>query len=149
MAAAALPVPSSSGVSGRMSRQRRRDTAPELAIRKLLHAYGLRFRVTLPIPGMPRRSIDIAFTKARVAVFVDGCFWHVCPVHATSPAANSQWWAAKLATNQARDIATNDHLAALGWTVVRVWEHEDRTAAAERILRTVRASRTEREHRTR
>jgi DNA mismatch endonuclease, patch repair protein len=143
MAPAELPVPSSPGVSGRMSRQRRRDTDPELAIRKLLHASGLRFRVTLPIPGMPRRSIDIAFTKAKVAVFVDGCFWHVCPEHATSPAANSAWWAKKLTTNQARDISTNEHLRELGWDVVRIWEHEDPVAAAERITEQVRDGRTD------
>jgi DNA mismatch endonuclease (patch repair protein) len=91
---------------------------------------------------MPRRSIDVAFTKARVAVFVDGCFWHVCPVHATSPAANSEWWATKLATNRARDIATNEHLNKLGWRVVRIWEHEDPASAAERILEVVRPGTT-------
>ncbi|MEU4155935.1 very short patch repair endonuclease [Actinoplanes sp. NPDC026670] len=138
MAANQRPVPSSVGVSGRMSRQRRRDTAPEVQIRRLLHAAGLRFRVTWPIPGMPRRSMDIAFTKARVAVFVDGCFWHVCPEHATMPAANSEWWAEKLGKNQTRDLATNAHLKAAGWTIVRVWEHEDPRAAADRIQAVVR-----------
>ena len=138
VAAAELPVPSSSGVSGRMSRQRRRDTEPEVLIRKLLHAWGLRFRVTLPVPGMARRSIDIAFPKARVAVFVDGCFWHVCPEHRTSPAANSQWWSNKLEKNQARDLATTQHLAELGWTVIRIWEHEDPLAAAEKVRVVVR-----------
>lgn len=120
-----------------MSRQRRRDTKPEVSIRKLLHARGLRFRVTLPIPGMPRRSIDIAFTRARVAVFVDGCFWHACPEHRTSPTANAAWWATKLQTNQARDLATNTHLASLGWRVVRIWEHEDPATAAARIAEEV------------
>ena len=143
VAATGVPVPSSPGVSDRMSRQRRRDTRPEVAIRKLLHARGLRFRVTLPVPGMTRRSIDIAFTKARVAVFVDGCFWHVCPVHATSPAANSQWWADKLAKNQARDVATDQHLRDLGWTVVRIWEHEDPEVAAEKIRDLVRPGRSD------
>jgi DNA mismatch endonuclease (patch repair protein) len=122
-----------------MSRQRRKNTEPEVAIRKILHSMGLRFRVTVPIPGMPRRTIDIAFTRARVAVFVDGCFWHVCPEHATSPAANSQWWSNKLSTNQARDAATNEHLASIGWQVVRIWEHEDPTTAAERIAGAVRS----------
>jgi DNA mismatch endonuclease (patch repair protein) len=139
MPKAHLPTASSVTVSGRMSRQRRRDTAPEVAIRKLLHAMGLRFRVTLPVPGMPRRTMDIAFTRARVAVFVDGCFWHVCPEHATKPAANSQWWAEKLAKNQMRDVATNEHLAASGWDVVRIWEHEDPVDAAVRIAAEVRA----------
>ncbi|TDO39737.1 very short patch repair endonuclease [Paractinoplanes brasiliensis] len=138
MAANELPVPSSAGVSNRMSRQRRRDTEPEVIIRKLLHAWGLRFRVTLPVPGMKRRSIDIAFPRAKVAVFVDGCFWHVCPEHQTSPAANSEWWATKLAKNQARDVATTEHLRELGWTVVRIWEHEDPQAAAEKVRDVVR-----------
>ncbi|MCU7722287.1 very short patch repair endonuclease [Actinoplanes sp. KI2] len=122
-----------------MSRQRRRNTQPEVAIRKRLHAMGLRFRVTMPIPGMPRRTMDIAFTRARVAVFVDGCFWHVCPEHATRPAANSDWWFRKLTGNQARDVATNDHLAALGWRVVRIWEHENPAEAADRIAAVVRS----------
>jgi DNA mismatch endonuclease (patch repair protein) len=116
-----------------MSRQRRRDTKPEVAIRKLLHARGFRFRVTLPIPGMPRRSIDIAFTRARVAVFVDGCFWHSCPEHRTQPVANSAWWSAKLETNRLRDQATSAHLTSLGWRVIRIWEHEDPIAATARI----------------
>ncbi|MFF5295335.1 very short patch repair endonuclease [Paractinoplanes globisporus] len=138
MPEAHLAIPSSASVSGRMSRQRRRDTQPEVAIRKRLHAMGLRFRVTMPIPGMPRRTMDIAFTRARVAVFVDGCFWHVCPQHATSPASNSDWWFRKLTTNQARDVATNAHLTALGWQVVRVWEHEEPAEAAARIAAVVR-----------
>ena len=122
-----------------MSRQRRRDTKPEVAIRKLLHSWGLRFRVTWPIPGMPRRTADIAFTKARVAVFVDGCFWHVCPEHQTHPASNAEWWEEKLAKNQARDIATNEHLSGLGWHVVRIWEHEDPLSAAGRIRSAINA----------
>ncbi|WP_305787363.1 very short patch repair endonuclease [Symbioplanes lichenis] len=139
MPATSGPVPSSITVSGRMSRQRRRDTDPEVAIRRLLHAKGLRFRVTHPVPDMPRRTMDVAFTRARVAVFVDGCFWHVCPQHATRPASNSTWWAEKLAKNQARDIATNEHLVERGWQVVRVWEHEDPAEAAERVAVAVRA----------
>jgi DNA mismatch endonuclease (patch repair protein) len=139
MAEAQLPIPSSVSVSGRMSRQRRQDTRPEVAIRKLLHAMGLRYRVTVPIPGMPRRTMDIAFTRAHVAVFVDGCFWHVCPEHATSPASNSDWWTRKLTKNQSRDQATNEHLVALGWQVVRIWEHEDPVAAAGRIAAVVRS----------
>jgi DNA mismatch endonuclease (patch repair protein) len=121
-----------------MSKQRRRDTAPEVQIRRLLHAAGLRFRVTMPVPGMTRRSIDVAFTRVKVAVFVDGCFWHLCPEHATSPASNSEWWAAKLAKNRSRDLATNTHLESEGWTVVRVWEHEDPARAAARIIAIVR-----------
>jgi DNA mismatch endonuclease (patch repair protein) len=123
----------------RMSRQRRRDTAPELAIRRLLHARGLRYRVAWRIPGMPRRTVDIAFTRARIAVFVDGCFWHSCPIHRTSPASNHTWWAMKLAANQERDAATDRHLTELGWRVLRIWEHEDPAVAAARIAKQVAA----------
>lgn len=130
---AQLPVPSSSGVSRRMSRQRRRDTAPEITIRQRLHAQGYRYRVAWPIPGLRRRTVDIAFTRARVAVFIDGCFWHSCPQHKTSPAANSDWWAKKLETNRLRDSETNAHLETLGWCVLRIWEHESPADAVARI----------------
>ncbi|WP_189176224.1 very short patch repair endonuclease [Streptomyces lasiicapitis] len=118
-----------------MSRQGSRDTAPEIAVRRLLHAAGLRYRVNVPVPGMPRRTIDIAFAKARIAVFMDGCFWHGCPDHATSPKANAEWWRAKLDKNMARDRETSRHLEAAGWTVLRFWEHErpeDVAAAVDR-----------------
>jgi DNA mismatch endonuclease (patch repair protein) len=122
-----------------MAKQARKDTAPEVALRRLLHAAGLRFRVGLPVPGMPRRSIDIAFTRVKVAVFVDGCFWHSCPQHATKPAANDAWWARKLAGNVERDAATTAHLEAAGWRVIRVWEHEAPVEVAEELLRVVRS----------
>jgi DNA mismatch endonuclease (patch repair protein) len=131
-------VPSSNAVSARMSRQKRQDTGPELAIRRMLHAIGLRYRVAWRIPGMPRRSIDIAFTRFKVAVFVDGCFWHSCPVHRTSPAANGAWWANKLETNRLRDATTDAHLASSGWTVVRIWEHEKPVDAVDRIAEALR-----------
>jgi DNA mismatch endonuclease, patch repair protein len=121
-----------------MSRQRRRDTAPEIALRRQLHARGLRYRVAWPIPGLSRRTVDIAFTRARLAVFVDGCFWHSCPEHATYPSANGAWWAAKLAANQQRDRTTTEHLEASGWTVVRIWEHEDPYQVASRLEDLVR-----------
>ncbi|GAA3745537.1 very short patch repair endonuclease [Micromonospora maritima] len=127
------PVPSSPDVSRRMSRQRRRDTAPEISIRQLLHAQGYRYRVAWPIPGLRRRTVDIAFTRARVAIFIDGCFWHSCPEHKTSPAANGDWWSAKLETNRVRDSETNAHLEALGWSVLRIWEHEPPADAVARI----------------
>jgi DNA mismatch endonuclease (patch repair protein) len=128
-----LPVPSSVAVSTRMSKQRRRDTASEVAIRQLLHAAGRRYRVAWPIPGLRRRNLDIAFTRAKVAVFVDGCFWHSCPQHRTSPVSNGSWWSEKLAKNQARDVTTDEHFRTLGWSVVRVWEHERPAEAAVRI----------------
>ncbi|MGW5424336.1 very short patch repair endonuclease [Streptomyces sp. NPDC003943] len=119
-----------------MSLQSSRDTAPEVAVRKLLHAAGLRFRVNVPVPGMPRRTIDIAWGKAKIAVFLDGCFWHGCPQHATQPKANAEWWRAKLDKNMARDLETTRHLEARGWTVLRFWEHEDPATIAELVTHT-------------
>ncbi|MFG2945528.1 very short patch repair endonuclease [Streptomyces adustus] len=116
-----------------MSRQGSRDTAPEVAVRRLLHAAGLRYRVNVPVPGMPRRTIDIAFTKAKVAIFLDGCFWHGCPEHATHPKANAEWWRKKLDRNMSRDTETTEHLAASGWTVLRFWEHESAVDVARTI----------------
>ena len=144
MPAAVPPHPgaSSEQVSARMSRAPRRETAPELALRRSLHAAGHRFRVVHPVPGNRRRTIDVAFTRARLAVFVDGCFWHGCPVHGTQPRANGQWWAAKLAANRARDVDTDRLLHEAGWSVVRIWEHEDvgtATALVEAALREARA----------
>lgn len=121
-------------VTRRMSLQARRDTRPELAIRSMLHAAGLRFRVSYPVPELSRCSIDIAFTRRRVAVFVDGCFWHLCPDHGTQPKANGSRWAAKLAANQSRDRRVDAKLAEHGWRVLRIWEHEDVSAASSRIL---------------
>jgi len=117
--------PGSSGesVSARMSRARRRDTAPELALRRALHAAGLRFRVVYPVPGNRRRTIDIAFPRRRLAVFVDGCFWHGCPEHGTKPGSNSAWWQEKIRTNRERDRDTDRLLADAGWAVLRLWEH--------------------------
>ena len=121
-----------------MSRQLTRDTVPELAIRRVLHAAGLRYRVNLQVLPKLRRRADIVFTRRKVAVFVDGCFWHGCPEHATKPKANAAWWGEKLARNVARDRETDRVLVDSGWTVVRVWEHEDPKGAAERIGAIVR-----------
>lgn len=129
------PLPSSAAVSLRMQRQRRSSTDPELALRRLLHAAGYRYRVDFKVPGMRRRTIDIAFTRRRVAVFVDGCFWHSCPEHATQPRSNADWWRQKLATNVARDRETDALLTAMGWSVVRVWEHEAVEVALARVVR--------------
>ncbi|MFJ8883677.1 very short patch repair endonuclease [Streptomyces sp. NPDC102402] len=134
--------PSSPGVSARMSRQARRDTAPEVAVRKLLHASGYRYRLNERVPGMSRRTIDIAFTRAKVAVMIDGCFWHGCPEHATQPKANSEWWRNKLDRNMARDVETTEHLTAAGWTVLRFWEHQPATTVAERVATAVDHART-------
>ncbi|MGA4985373.1 very short patch repair endonuclease [Streptomyces cellulosae] len=120
-----------------MSRQNRRDTAPEVAVRRILHAGGLRYRVNVPVPGMPRRTIDIVFPKAKVAVFLDGCFWHGCPQHATSPKSNAEWWRTKLGKNVARDAETTEHLTQEGWTVLRFWEHEPPGEVAAAVRATV------------
>lgn len=130
-------VPSSPGVSARMSRQVSRDTAPEIAVRRLLHAAGMRYRVNVPVPGMRRRTIDIVFSRAKVAVFLDGCFWHGCPQHATRPKSNAEWWRTKLDRNMARDLETTEHLRSLGWTVLRFWEHADPASVAEEVRATV------------
>ncbi|WP_031478429.1 very short patch repair endonuclease [Streptomyces bicolor] len=116
-----------------MSRQNSRDTTPEVAVRKILHAAGLRYRVNVPVPGMPRRTIDIVFPKAKVAIFLDGCFWHGCPEHATQPKANAEWWRTKLGKNMTRDQETTEHLRAEGWTVLRYWEHEVPDRVAEDV----------------
>ncbi|MFI8435883.1 very short patch repair endonuclease [Streptomyces sp. NPDC079020] len=139
--------PSSPDVSARMSRQASRDTAPEVAVRKLLHAEGYRFRVNVRVPDMPRRTIDIAFTRAKVAVMIDGCFWHGCPVHATQPKSNAQWWRDKLDRNMARDLETTEHLASAGWTVLRFWEHEPPAGAAEKVAAAVERERQARQTR--
>ncbi|MER5770236.1 very short patch repair endonuclease [Streptomyces sp. NPDC001985] len=131
-------IPSSPGVSERMRRQSSRDTKCEIEVRKLLHANGLRYRVHVPVPGIPRRNIDVAFRPVKVAVFLDGCFWHGCPQHATRPAANASSWSRKLDGNMARDRATTAHLEAQGWTVLRFWEHEAPEEVAARVARTVR-----------
>ncbi|CAM3022757.1 very short patch repair endonuclease [Prescottella defluvii] len=119
--------------SARMRAQRRRDTAPEIALRRELHRRGARFFVDrAPLPGLRRRA-DLVFPRRRIAVYVDGCFWHRCPQHATAPKNNAQWWADKLAANVIRDRDTDARLAAAGWTVVRIWEHEDPANAADRV----------------
>jgi DNA mismatch endonuclease (patch repair protein) len=116
-----------------MARQRSRDTGPELAVRQRLHALGYRYRVDhRPLPELRARG-DLVFTRARVVVFVDGCFWHRCPEHGTSPRANAPYWRAKLDRNVARDRRNDAALAAAGWTVVRVWEHEPPEDAAARV----------------
>lgn len=138
--AAVVVTPSSAAVSARMSRHPRRDTRPELALRRGLHAAGHRYRVHYPVPGKPRRTIDIAFTRKRLALFVDGCFWHGCPEHGGIPSANSEWWREKLLKNKSRDANTDEHLRGLGWRVIRVWEHEGVGEALHRLQDVTRAS---------
>jgi DNA mismatch endonuclease (patch repair protein) len=116
-----------------MQATRQSGTAAELALRRELHRRGHRYRVDLtPLPGLRRRA-DIAFPRAHVAVFVDGCFWHSCPEHATVPKNNRDWWQTKLAGNVDRDRDTDRRLTQSGWIVLRVWEHEPASEAADRI----------------
>ena len=135
----ARPDPPSPAKSAQMSRVRNRHTAPELAIRRVLHRRGLRYRTDMPVLDIGRTRPDIVFTRVQVAVFVDGCFWHRCPDHASFPKANADWWREKLDTNVRRDRAIDEALAEAGWLVIRIWEHEDPTEAADRIESIVRS----------
>lgn len=120
-----------------MQSNRGRDTKPELALRSAAHALGLRYRVSArPLPDV-RRTADLVFSSARVAVFLDGCFWHGCPEHHTVAATNASFWAEKVLTNRARDRDTDRKLADAGWTSIRVWEHEDPQQAAAEIRKIV------------
>ena len=118
-----------------MKGNRKRDTRPEVALRSVLHRAGLRYRCDYPVRVRGRRPVrvDIAFTRARVAVFVDGCFWHCCPEHSNVPRVNRSYWEPKLARNVQRDAETETALAALGWKTIRAWEHEDPAVAADRV----------------
>lgn len=124
-----------------MKRVRRRDTGPELRLRSELHRRGLRFRVDVPVPFLPRHRADVVFGPAKVVVFVDGCFWHGCPLHGSTPKANAAWWKAKVERVRRRDARTDEAYWEHGWRVVRVWEHEDVLAAADRVQRAVGARR--------
>ncbi len=128
---------SSPAVRTVMQANRKRDTGPEKAVRRAVHRLGLRFRVAArAIPSVPRTA-DLVFRGAQVAVFVDGCFWHACPAHFKPPATNVGYWGPKIERNRARDTTVDQLLAQQGWTVVRVWEHEEPTVAAERIAQIV------------
>lgn len=135
------PSATSAAVSRSMVANRRRDTSPELKLRSELHARGWRFRVDQRLatgsPAKPRP--DLVFTRRKVAVFVDGCFWHCCPEHGSVPKSNRDYWLPKLARNVQRDQRNTAALCADGWTVVRVWEHEllpEAVARVEAALRT-------------
>ncbi|WP_434447609.1 very short patch repair endonuclease [Lentzea sp. E54] len=126
-------LPSTDDTRARMSRQRSRDTSAEMLLRRELHRVGLRYRVhRRPLPNV-RREADVVFGPAKVAVFVDGCFWHGCPEHATWPKRNSDFWRTKIEKNRSRDAETDRLLAEAGWMSLRVWEHEDAVTAATRI----------------
>lgn len=110
-----------------------RDTSAELELRRELHRRGFRYRVDEPIVGVTRGRPDLVFPTERVAVFVDGCFWHSCPDHATVPMANREWWIEKLRMNAVRDLRHTEELTRAGWTVIRLWEHQNAILAADEI----------------
>ncbi|MEU5108900.1 very short patch repair endonuclease [Streptomyces sp. NPDC021354] len=123
---------------------RSRDTKPERLIRRLVHAQGFRYRVAArPLPDL-RRTADMVFRPAKVAVFIDGCYWHGCPEHYVAPRTNSGYWSSKVTTNVARDRDTDQRLAEAGWTVLRFWEHESPDACALTIAATVSKLRSDR-----
>ncbi|MEW2587974.1 very short patch repair endonuclease [Streptomyces virginiae] len=129
---------SSPSVRAVMRGNRSKDTRPELRLRSLLHKQGLRYRVgTRPLPDL-RRTADVIFPKPKVAVFVDGCYWHGCPEHLRESRKNAEFWSSKIEGNRTRDAETDRLLGEAGWTVVRVWEHEDPVDACARIEGLVR-----------
>lgn len=134
----AYPHPTSPAVTAAMKGNRRADTKPELALRSALHAQGLRFRkdFLLRTSAGSRVKADIVFTRNRIAVFVDGCFWHGCPDHGNTPKFNTAYWGPKLARNRERDRRVSKELEADGWSVIRVWEHVPVRQAVERITKT-------------
>ncbi|MFI6888518.1 very short patch repair endonuclease [Streptosporangium canum] len=132
---------SSEAVRASMRSNKGRDTKPELALRRAVHALGLRYRVAVrPLTGV-RRTADLVFPRLRVAVFLDGCFWHGCPEHHSVAKTNAAYWAEKVRRNRERDAETDLALAEAGWAVIRVWEHEDPVEAAQRVEAVVRAAR--------
>jgi len=138
---------SSAATRASMLGNRSRDTRPERALRSAVHALGLRYRVaTRPLAGF-RRTADLVFPRERVAVFLDGCYWHGCPTHASTRVSNAEYWTKKIELNQLRDQETNEHLSDAGWVVVRVWEHEPVDSAARRVEDAVGTRR--KEHRAR
>lgn len=129
---------SNEGVRRSMKSNRGKDTKLELRVRRALHARGLRYRLQRKVPGSTRRTIDIAFPRQRVAVFIDGCFWHGCPVHHTVSKTNASFWADKVRRNRARDADTDQLLADHGWTSARFWEHQSTEEIVEEVVRLVR-----------
>lgn len=133
MTASTKVAPSSAEARRRMQRVRQKNTSAESALRRELHARGLRYRIHVPVLAKPRRVADVAFSGLRVAIFVDGCFWHGCPQHATWPKENAEFWRAKILANQQRDRDTDERLRAEGWKVVRAWAHEPPERVAAKV----------------
>jgi len=116
-----------------MARVKQKNTSAEVSLRRELFRAGLRYRLDFVVLSKPRRVADIAFPKLRIAVFVDGCFWHGCPVHGTWPKQNAEFWWQKIEANVRRDADSNDRLRAAGWQVLRFWEHDEPAGAAEAV----------------
>lgn len=133
--------PSSPEASRRMAKVRQKGTEAEIKLRRELYRSGLRYRVDYLVLKRPRRVADVAFPKLRIAVFVDGCFWHGCPEHATWPKRNADFWRQKIETNRARDADTDARLQAIDWMVLRIWEHESPVAAAETVTKLIAKAR--------
>ena len=131
------PRPSDAATELRMRTQRQRDTQCELEIRRKLHRTGVRYRIDCPPLTDCRRRADIVIRPARIAIFIDGCFWHKCPLHWKAPHRNSAWWTEKIDSNARRDQETSDLLKQRGWLVIRVWEHEPADAVVRRIIKAV------------
>lgn len=129
--------PPSAETSRRMAKVRQKATDAEVALRRELYRIGLRYRVDREVLKKPRRVADIAFPGRRIAIFVDGCFWHGCPEHATWPKRNAEFWRQKIEANQQRDADTNERLRSLGWTVLRFWSHESPIDAAKVVANAV------------
>lgn len=128
---------SSPGVRKSMQANTGRDTKPELELRRAVHALGLRYFVNRRPVRAVRRTADLVFPRLKLAVFLDGCFWHGCPEHHTVAKTNADFWAEKVENNRRRDANTNATLTAAGWTVLRIWEHEHPAEAARRVAASV------------
>lgn len=129
--------PSSPETSHRMAKVRQKGTDAEIALRRELYRRGLRYRVNYEVMKKPRRVADVAFPGLKIAIFVDGCFWHGCPEHATWPKQNAEFWRQKIEANRRRDADTNSRLLDVGWLVLRFWEHESPIEATEAVVQMV------------
>lgn len=141
MTASTKVAPSSAEARRRMESVRQKNTSAESALRRELHARGLRYRIHVPVLTKPRRVADVAFSGLHIVVFVDGCFWHGCPEHATWPKANADFWRSKILANKERDLDTDRRLREDGWAVVRAWAHEAPSDVASRVVSEVRSRR--------
>ena len=130
-------LPSSPDTSRRMAKVRQKGTDAEVALRREMYRIGLRYRIDYEVLRKPRRVADIAFPGRKIAIFVDGCFWHGCPEHATWPKRNAEFWQQKIEANRKRDADTNERLRSVGWTVLRFWSHESPTEAARAVARVI------------